>query len=111
MKARLPLYTVSFASIMFIGSNSEALFSDISYSDMGNSGYHCQSGYQQKKITVHQQADDIYTQTCRVSWQHNSEKEIILWNSQRNLQNCEKNASAIAMRLKDRGWQCKAIGI
>jgi hypothetical protein len=111
MKVRLPLYTASLASIMLIGSNSEALFSNSPYSDTSNSGYHCRSGYQQKKVTVHQQEDDMYTLTCRVSWQHNSRKETVLWNSQRNMDNCKKNASAIVMRVKDRGWQCKSIWI
>ena len=111
MKVRLPIYKASLAGIMLMGSNSEALFSNSSYSETGNNGYHCQSGYQQKKISIHQQTDDIYTFTCRVSWQHNNGKEAVLWNSQRNIDSCEKNASAIAMRLKDRGWQCSSIRI
>ena len=41
----------------------------------------------------------------------NNEKETILWDSQRNINNCAKNAAAIAMRLKDRGWQCETIDI
>jgi len=111
MKSRLPLYTASLAGVMLIGSNSEALFSKSSYPTSASDGYHCQSGYQHKKITVHQQADEIYTLTCRVSWQGNNEKETILWDSQRNINNCAKNAAAIAMRLKDRGWQCETIDI
>lgn len=111
MKYRLPLYTASLAGIMLIGSNSEALFSNSSFPTSVRDGYHCQSGYQRKKITVHQQTDDIYTLTCRVSWQDNNGQETILWDSQRNMNNCEQKAAAIAARLEDRGWQCESIDI
>jgi hypothetical protein len=109
MRNRLPLYTASLAGVMLMGSNSEALFSQSSYPASMSDGYQCQSGYQHKKITVHQQTDEIYTLTCRVSWQSNNGQETILWDSQRNIHNCAKNAAAIAMRLKDRGWQCETI--
>jgi len=111
MRAKYPLYITSFAGIMLIGPNSEAIFNNTNYFNNSNNGYHCQSGYQQKKITIYQQEDDIHTLTCRVSWQENGGEEKVLWNAQRNIMSCEKSASAIVMRLEDRGWQCKSLGM
>ncbi|MFT6102829.1 MAG: hypothetical protein ACJATV_000155 [Granulosicoccus sp.] len=107
MTIKHPFYTICLASIAFIGPHSEALFNHSTAAESSHSSYHCQLGYQKKNIAVHYQADDVYHSVCRVSWQSNSEKEIILWDAQRKIITCEGSAAAIALRLEDRGWQCQ----
>lgn len=111
MAIKHPLYIASLASIIFIGPHSEALFTNIAYADLDHSGYHCQSGYQQKKVTIDYQQSIDNVSSCRVSWQHNQGEEKILWDNLRNTSTCENNAAAIALRLQDRGWQCQTMGM
>lgn len=102
------LYTSCLAGVAFVGPHSEALLGD--WPDPINAAYsyyHCDLGFHQKKITVSQAYGSADHSSCRVSWQHNKEESMVLWDSQRNLHTCEASANAIALRLEDRGWQCE----
>jgi hypothetical protein len=110
MTIKHPFYTSCLASIAFVGPHSEALFNHSTTANSSHSSYYCQQGYQKKNITVRYQTDEVYNSACRVSWQSNNGKEIILWDAQRRITTCEDSAAAIALRLEDRGWQCQHSG-
>ncbi|MGS2716760.1 hypothetical protein ACVBE9_01185 [Eionea flava] len=108
MTIKHPFYTSCLACITFIGPHSEALFSGTTLpTEKKHSRYYCELGYQQKNITVSQPLESAQPSSCQVSWQHNEEETIVLWDSQRTLDACKNSAAAIALRLKDRGWQCE----
>lgn len=108
MTIKHPFYTSCLACIAFIVPHSEALFSYTpSPVDKKHSRYNCALGYQQKSITVSQPLESTQPSSCQVSWQHNEGKTIVLWDAQRTIDACKNSASAIALRLKDRGWQCE----
>ena len=107
MTIKHPFYTSCLAGIAFIGPHSEALFSYTSSStSAAYSQYNCSLGYQQKRIMVKQPVETSPS-SCQVSWQQGNGKNKLLWDAQRNIGTCEKSAEAIALRLKDRGWQCQ----
>lgn len=106
-----PLSIFSVASIVLIGSNSEALLSNASSFDMNEAGYHCTSGQQSRRINITYHTHDLYLQSCKVNYQKNAQASKTLWSDQRNSVNCESKAELMALRLKDRGWECRMAGL
>lgn len=113
MKATLKQFfaAILLTGIMVIGPNSQALLSNDSSTVTSYQGYYCLSGQKIKKINIAHQSDPLFNQTCNVSYQANSEQPQILWHQQRSIHNCKTKAALLALRLEDRGWQCRSIGI
>lgn len=109
MKHLLSIFSV--ASILLIGSNSEALLSNTSSFDMDEAGYHCTSGQQLRRINITYHTHDLYLESCKVNYRKNTEASKTLWSDQRNSVNCENKAALMALRLEDRGWECQMAGI
>lgn len=107
---RRTLEIITFAGIIFVGPNSEALLSNASYYDMDNAGYHCANGQQQSQINIIFKEHPLYLTSCNVTYQKGEGVEQVLWENQRSQENCEINAKSMALRLQDRGWQCQTSG-
>jgi|GEM_PF-5032811 len=105
------LKALSLSTIMLIGPNSEALLSNTAFYDMNHHGYHCLKFQQKGQIFIIHEPHEVYNQVCSVSYKKNQERERILWQHQRNSETCEVRAKQMALRLKDRGWQCQMTGI
>ncbi|ODS25090.1 hypothetical protein AB835_00005 [Candidatus Endobugula sertula] len=102
---------LTLAGVVFVGPNSEALLSNVSSFDMGYAGYHCTLQQKQREVNIIHHPHPLYVTVCDVTYQKNQQAPQTLWSDQRNASTCEKKAEAIAIRLKDRGWQCKTAGL
>ncbi len=99
------------AGISFIGPNTQALLSNAAFIDMDNAGFQCTLGYQKRQINIHYYQSQQHNIACDVSYQKNYQNKKKVWSAQRNHFLCEDKASSIALRLKDRGWQCQTAGL
>ena len=91
-----------------IGPYSQAILSNTAHTDMNYHGYQCHTGLQRQKIVIHYQKNSLYQTSCHVNTQKNSGTEQVLWSAKRNHDICYNNATALATRLIDGGWQCQS---